>query len=137
MHNSVISVTPSDSRIQKLVDSRIFFSISSEQIIWISSDLFLIRGEWFSSVELSQTPLVCELLKQTDFSSRFSSGVKQSSSEGSTKLHIPIPFFDSCWSVADDYCFGDGSYSFKGTSASDDVWVVVVNRGSLSSKGVE
>lgn len=120
-----------------MADSRIFFSISSEQIIWISSDLFLIRGEWFSSVDLGQTPLVCELLKQTDFGSRFSSGVKQSSSEGSTKLHISIPFFDGCWSVADDYCFGDGSCSFKGTSASDDVWVVVVNRGSLSPEGIE
>ena len=85
-----ISVTPSDYGIRKISDSRIFFWVSSEHIMWLSSDLSLIRVEWFSSRDLYQTPLFRELFKQVEFSSRFFSGAKQSFSEGRARIYISM-----------------------------------------------
>ena len=58
--------------------------------MWLSSDLSLIRVEGFSSRDLYQTPLFRELFKPAEFSSRFSSGAKQSSSEGRVRIYISM-----------------------------------------------
>ena len=41
LYRAPISVTPSDFRIRKISDSKIFFWVSLEHIKWPSSDLFL------------------------------------------------------------------------------------------------
>ena len=86
-----ISVTPSDSRMRKISNSRIFLWVSSEHIKWPSSDFSLTEAECDSSRDLCQTLPVRELFKRAEFGSRLSSGVRtQSSSEGRTKLNIPF-----------------------------------------------
>ena len=83
------SVIPSDSRIRKTSDSRIFFGVSSEHTKWPNNDVSLIWAECDSSRDLYQTPLVRELFKPAEFGSRFSSGVSlQSSSKRRIKLNI-------------------------------------------------
>ena len=69
LYKARISVTASDFRIWKISDSRIFFWVSSEHIMWPSNDLRLIRAEWFSSRDLCQTPLIRELFKPSEFGS--------------------------------------------------------------------
>ena len=91
LYRAPISVTLSDSRIQKITDSRIFLWVSSEHTKWPSNDFSLIRAECHSSRDLRQTPLVRELFKPAEFGSRFSSGARlQSSSKGRIKLKIPF-----------------------------------------------
>ena len=95
LYRAPISVTASDSRIRKISDSRIYFWVSSEHIMWPSStDLSLILAEWFSSRDLCHAPLVHELFNPAEFGTKFSSGAKQSSSDGMTKLCNCISSFD-------------------------------------------
>ena len=56
LYRAPISVTPSDSRIRKMSDSRIFFWVSSEHTKCPSNDLSLTWAEWDSSGDLCQTP---------------------------------------------------------------------------------
>ena len=96
LYRAPISVTPSNSRIRKISDSRTFLWVSSEHTKWPSNDFSLIRAECHSSRDLRQTPLVRELFKPAEFGSRFSSGARlQSSSKGNTKLSIL--FLTGCW----------------------------------------
>ena len=96
LYRAPIYVTPSDFRMRKISDFRIFLWVSSEHIKWPSHDFSLTWAECDSSRDLWQTPPVRELFKPAEFGSRFSSGSRtQSSSEGRTKLNIP--FFVSCW----------------------------------------
>ena len=96
LYRAPISVTPSDSGVRKISDSRIFLWVSSEHTKWPSNDFSLIRAECHSSRDLRQTPLVRELFKPAEFGSRFSSGARlQSSSKGRIKLKIP--FFSDFW----------------------------------------
>ena len=96
LYRALISVTPSDSRIRKISDSRIFLWVSSEHTKWPSSDFSLTWAECDSSRDLCQTTPVCELFKPAEFGSRFSSEARtQSSSEWRKKLNIP--FLDGCW----------------------------------------
>ena len=96
LYRAPISVTPSDFRIRKISDSKIFFWVSLEHIKWPSSDLSLTWAEWASSRDLFQTPPVREFTKPAEFGSRFSSGARtESSSEGRIKSYTP--FFNSCW----------------------------------------
>ena len=91
LYRASISVTPSDSRMRKISDSRIFLWVSSENIKWSSSDFSWTWAECDSSRDLCQTSPVRELFKSAEFGSRFSSGARtQSSSERRTKLNIPF-----------------------------------------------
>ena len=93
---STISVTPSDSRMRNISDSRIFLWVFSEHTKWPSNDFSLIWAECDSSRDFCQTPLVRELFKPAEFGSRFSSGVRlQSSSKG--RIRLKIPFLSDCW----------------------------------------
>ena len=76
LYKAPISVTPSDCRIRKISDSRIFFSVSSEHTMWPSNDLSLIWIAWCSSRDLCQTTPVCELFKPAKFGSRFFPGAR-------------------------------------------------------------
>ena len=96
LYRARISVTPSDSRIRKKVDSRIFLWVSSEHTKWPSNDFFLIWAECDSSRDLHQTSLVRKLVKSAEFGSRFFSEARlQSSSKGRIKLKIS--FLSDCW----------------------------------------
>ena len=105
--------------------------------MWPSSDLSLTWAGWFSPGDLCQTPLVRDLSKTAEFGSRFSSGAKQSSSEGRIKLCVSEPFFDGCWSTAVNCWYDGGSSPFKTTSNSNDVSLVVVTCWILSSEDAE
>ena len=52
LYRAPISVTPSDSRMRKISDSRIFFWVSSDHNMWPSNDLSLIWDAWLSSRDL-------------------------------------------------------------------------------------
>ena len=96
LYRSPISVVPSDSKVGKISDSRIFLWVSSKHTKWPSSDFSLIWAECNSSRDLYQTPLVCELFKPVEFASRFSTVARlQSFSEERKGLNIP--FFDGSW----------------------------------------
>ena len=62
-----------------------FFWVYSEHIMRPSSDLSLIQEGWISSRDLCQTLIVLELFQPAKVGSRFSPGVKKSSSEGRMK----------------------------------------------------
>ena len=96
LYRAPFSVTPSDSRIRKISDSRMFRWVSSEHTKWPRNDFSLIWAECDSSRDLCQTPVVRELFKPAEFGSIFSSGARlQSSSKGRIKLKIP--FLSDCW----------------------------------------
>ena len=138
MCRTPISITPSDSRIRKRSDSRIFFWASSEHIIWSSSKISLIWAEWFSSRDLCQTPLVREPIKPAEFGSRFSSGGNQFSKEGSSKSYISnYPYrwlsLADCWRLY----FDDGSCLLIKTSVFNDILLVVIKCCRFSSEGVK
>ena len=61
----------------KRSDSRIYFWVSSEQIMWPISNLSLNQADWFSFRDLCVTLLVCELFNLAEFGSRFFSGARQ------------------------------------------------------------
>ena len=137
-----LSVTPSDSRIQKICNPRIFLWVSSKQTMWPSNNLSLIWAVWCSSRDLYQTPPVCQLFKPTEFGSRFSYGAKsQSSSERRIKLYICTPFSDGCWfttSFVWDGCwFDDCSNPFKRTPVLNEALLVVIENWWLSSGVIE
>ena len=70
LYRAPISVTPSDFRIRKISDSKIFFWVSSENIKRASSDISLTWAEWASSRDLFQTPSVHEFTKPAELGSR-------------------------------------------------------------------
>ena len=96
LYKAPISATPSDSRVEKISDSRIFLWVSSQHTKWPSSDFSLIWAECDSSRDLCQALIVRELFKPAEFGSRFSTGAGlQSSSE--ERMRLDVPFFDGCW----------------------------------------
>ena len=81
LYRAAISVAPSDSRVWKISDSRIFLCISSEYTKWPGIDFSLTSAELFKPVE---------------FGSRFSSGAgAQSFFDGG--IGLSVPFLIDCW----------------------------------------
>ena len=76
LYRAPISVTPSDSGLWKISDSRIFLWVSSEHTKWPSNDFSLIWAEGDSYMDLCQAPVVCKLFKPQEFGWEFSSGAR-------------------------------------------------------------
>ena len=95
LYRAPVSVTPSDSRMWKISDSRILFWVSSEHTKCPSSDLSLIWAERDSFRDLCQIRPVRELFKPAEFGPRFSSGDGIHSSSKGRKM-LNIPFFNGC-----------------------------------------